>query len=80
MLARLRGSGPDDVLFDPTGQKLVVPLVNTSTIGSLVLSGLKHCLRRRPVPPLASGHGRPVGTVYRLSNGQLLYVRDNHPR
>ena len=28
------GSGPDDVLFDPTGQKLVVPLVNTSTIAS----------------------------------------------
>jgi hypothetical protein len=25
--------------------------------------------------PAASGHGRPVGTVYRLSNGQLLYVQ-----
>lgn len=25
--------------------------------------------------PAASGHGQPVGTVYRLSNGQLVYVR-----
>lgn len=30
--------------------------------------------------PAASGHGRPVGTVYRLSNGQLLYVQENHRR
>jgi hypothetical protein len=25
--------------------------------------------------PAASGHGRPVGTVYRLSDGQLVYVQ-----
>jgi hypothetical protein len=25
--------------------------------------------------PAASGHGQAVGTVYRLSNGQLLYVQ-----
>jgi hypothetical protein len=25
--------------------------------------------------PSASGHGRPVGIVYRLSNGQLVYVQ-----
>lgn len=25
--------------------------------------------------PAASGHGQPVGTVYRLSNGRLLYVQ-----
>ncbi len=25
--------------------------------------------------PSASGRGQPVGTVYRLSNGQLVYVR-----
>jgi hypothetical protein len=25
--------------------------------------------------PFASGHGQPVGTVYRLGNGQLVYVR-----
>lgn len=24
--------------------------------------------------PVASGHGQPVGTVYRLANGQLVYV------
>ncbi len=32
-----------------------------------------------PAPPSdappASGRGQPVGTVYRLSNGQLLYVQ-----
>jgi hypothetical protein len=25
--------------------------------------------------PTASGHGQAVGTVYRLSNGQLVYVQ-----
>jgi hypothetical protein len=25
--------------------------------------------------PAASGHGQPVGTVYRLSNGHLVYVQ-----
>ncbi len=25
--------------------------------------------------PAASGQGQPVGTVYRLSNGQLVYVQ-----
>jgi hypothetical protein len=25
--------------------------------------------------PAASGHGQPVGTVYRLSSGQLVYVQ-----
>jgi hypothetical protein len=25
--------------------------------------------------PAASGHGQPVGTVYRLSNGQFVYVQ-----
>jgi hypothetical protein len=28
--------------------------------------------------PAASGHGHAVGTVYRLSNGQLVYVQRNH--
>lgn len=28
-----------------------------------------------PGAPPASGRGQPVGTVYRLSNGQLVYVR-----
>jgi len=54
----------------------------------LTLNRTTHSLQRRtpstqqtqalPSPagaPLASGHGRPVGTVYRLSNGQLVYVQ-----
>jgi hypothetical protein len=28
-----------------------------------------------PGAPAASGHGQQVGTVYRLSNGQLVYVQ-----
>ncbi len=28
--------------------------------------------------PAASGHGQPVGTVYRLANGQLVYVQKQH--
>jgi hypothetical protein len=28
--------------------------------------------------PAANGHGQPVGTVYRLSNGQLVYVQKHH--
>jgi hypothetical protein len=35
-------------------------------------------LKSLPSPtsaPSASGHGQPVGTVYRLSDGQLVYVQ-----
>jgi hypothetical protein len=28
-----------------------------------------------PSAPTASGHGQAVGTVYRLSSGQLIYVQ-----
>jgi hypothetical protein len=28
--------------------------------------------------PAAGGHGQAVGTVYRLSNGQLVYVQKQH--
>src|SRR5580704_14149254 len=37
--------------------------------------------RAKPLPspsagaPLARGHGQPVGTVYRLADGQLIYVQ-----
>jgi hypothetical protein len=57
----------------------------------LTLNASKHTLQKRtsstsstqhtqtlPSPsgaPTASGHGQPVGTVYRLSNGQLVYVQ-----
>jgi hypothetical protein len=30
------------------------------------------------VAPAASGHGQAVGTVYRLANGQLVYVQKGH--
>ena len=54
----------------------------------LTLNHSTHSLQKRtPTPqhtqtlpspagaPTASGHGQPVGTVYRLSNGQLVYVQ-----
>ncbi len=54
----------------------------------LTLNRSTHSLQRRtpstqrtqalPSPagaPVASGHGQAVGTVYRLSNGQLVYVQ-----
>jgi hypothetical protein len=28
-----------------------------------------------PSAPATSGHGKPVGTVYRLADGQLVYVQ-----
>lgn len=57
---------------------------------SLTLNQRTHRLQQRtpttphaqtlPTPssntPAASGHGQPVGTVYRLSNGQLVYVQE----
>jgi hypothetical protein len=59
----------------------------------LTLNQSKHRLQTRtpttrqhtqtvPTPssgaPVASGHGQAVGTVYRLSNGQLVYVQKGH--
>jgi hypothetical protein len=57
----------------------------------LTLSSRTHQLQRRapvaqgtttlPSPagaPAASGHGQPVGTVYRLSDGQLVLVQKHH--
>jgi hypothetical protein len=55
---------------------------------SLTLNQSTHSLQQRTPPakhtqtlpstadaPAASGHGEPVGTVYRLSDGQLVYVQ-----
>jgi hypothetical protein len=33
-----------------------------------------------PSVPAASGRGQPVGTVYRLSDGRLVYVQTHGPR
>jgi hypothetical protein len=40
-------------------------------------------LKTLPSPasaPSASGHGQPVGTVYRLADGQLVYVQKGTTR
>jgi hypothetical protein len=53
----------------------------------LTLDAKTHRLQKRPASeqqttlpslagaPATSGHGEAVGTVYRLSNGQLVYVK-----
>jgi hypothetical protein len=47
----------------------------------LTLNQHTHSLQRRAALPsaavsvLTSGHGQAVGTVYRLGNGQLVYVQ-----
>jgi len=51
-----------------------------STTRAQAPSSLAGAQRVRSLPspassPSVSGHGEPVGTVYRLSNGQLVYVQ-----
>ena len=46
---------------------------------TLTAQGQQHTLPApSPSTPSASGQGQPVGTVYRLSNGQLVYVQKGH--
>jgi 6-phosphogluconolactonase (cycloisomerase 2 family) len=71
------GSGPDDVLFDPRGHKLVVNLVNTSTIASFHVrrDGL---LVAAPGSPLAAQGPGPFGAEFRPTNPSQLFVSNAH--
>ena len=71
------GSGPDDVLFDPRGRKLVVDLVNSSTIASFHVrrDGLLVAAPGSPVK--AQGPG-PFGAEFRPSNPSQLFVSNAH--
>jgi 6-phosphogluconolactonase len=71
------GSGPDDVLFDPTGQRLVVPLVNTSTIESFRV-GWDGRLIAAPGSPIAAQGPGPFGSEFRPTNPSQLFVSNAH--
>ena len=71
------GAGPDDVLLDPTGDRLVVNLVNTSTIESfhVVWDGR---LIAAPGSPFAAQGPGPFGSEFRPTNPSQLFVSNAH--
>jgi 6-phosphogluconolactonase len=71
------GSGPDDVLFDPTGHRLVVPLVNTSTIASFRVRFDGRLVAAPGSPTAAQGPG-PFGSEFRPTNPSQLFVSNAH--
>jgi 6-phosphogluconolactonase len=71
------GSGPDDVLFNPTGQRLVVPLVNTSTIASFRVR-FDGRLVAAPGSPFAAQGPGPFGSEFRPTNPSQLFVSNAH--
>jgi 6-phosphogluconolactonase len=70
-------SGPDDVLLDPRGHRLVIDLDNTSSIASFRVqpSGL---LLAAPGSPLAAQGAGPFGAEFRPSNPSQLFVSNAH--
>lgn len=71
------GSGPDDVVIDPKGRRLVVDLDNTSTIASFHIrhDGL---LVAAPGSPIAAQGAGPFGAEFRPSNPSQLFVSNAH--
>ncbi len=76
-VALTAGSGPDDVLFDPRGHKLVVDLDNSSSIASFHVrrDGL---LVAAPGSPLAAQGLGPFGAEFRPTNPSQLFVSNAH--
>jgi 6-phosphogluconolactonase len=71
------GSGPDDVVVDPTGQRLVVPLVNSSTIASFQIRWDGQLIAAPGSPFAAQGPG-PFGSEFRPTNPSQLFVSNAH--
>jgi 6-phosphogluconolactonase len=71
------GAGPDDVLVDPTGQRLVVNLVNTSTIESFHVRSDGRLVAAPGSPFAAQGPG-PFGSEFRPTNPSQLFVSNAH--
>jgi 6-phosphogluconolactonase (cycloisomerase 2 family) len=74
----LPGDGvPGDVLVDPTGHRLVVTLVNTSTIASYQVGWDGHLTAAPGSPIPAQGPG-PFGAEFRPTNPSQLFVSNAH--
>jgi 6-phosphogluconolactonase len=71
------GSGPDDVVVDPTGERLVVPLVNSSTIASFHIRWDGQLIAAPGSPFAAQGPG-PFGSEFRPTNPSQLFVSNAH--
>ena len=71
------GSGPDDVLIDPRGRRLVVDLDNTSTIASFHIRR-DRLLVAAPGSPVAAQGAGPFGAEFRPSNPSQLFVSNAH--
>jgi 6-phosphogluconolactonase (cycloisomerase 2 family) len=71
------GSGPADVLFDPTGQRLVVTLAGSSTIASFHV-GWDGRLIAAPGSPIAAQGPGPFGSEFNPTNPSQLFVSNAH--
>ncbi len=71
------GSGPDDVVVDPTGRRLVVPLVNSSQIASFHINWDGRLTAAPGSPFTAQGPG-PFGSEFRPTNPSQLFVSNAH--
>jgi 6-phosphogluconolactonase len=71
------GSGPGDVLVNSTGRKLVVTLVNTSTIASYDVRPDGRLFPAPGSPYPAQGPG-PFGSEFRPTNPAQLFVSNAH--
>jgi len=71
------GAGPGDVLFNPTGRKLVVTLVNTSTIASFDVRWDGRLVAAPGSPFAAQGAG-PFGSEFSPTNPAQLFVSNAH--
>jgi len=71
------GSGPDDVLLDPTGRHLVVTLANSSTIESFRVRFDGRLVSAPGSPVTAQGPG-PFGSEFRPTNPSQLFVSNAH--
>jgi 6-phosphogluconolactonase (cycloisomerase 2 family) len=71
------GAGPGDVLVNSTGRKLVVTLVNTSTIASFNVRFDGRLVAAPGSPFPAQGPG-PFGSEFRPTNPSQLFVSNAH--
>jgi 6-phosphogluconolactonase len=76
-VALAAGSGPDDVLFDPWGQKLVVDLDDTSSIASFHVN-FDGRLQAAPGSPIAAQGPGPFGAEFSPTNPSQLFVSNAH--